>query len=128
MKKPLKSKIAAYNSGKIAELLCRLFMRLHGYRILVKNYHCGTGRKTAFGELDFVALKGREIVFCEVKKRQNSEDFLKALSYNQQQRIIRGGIYFIDHHKKYQLYSRRYDVFFVKFPFHIEWIKNALTG
>ena len=38
-------------------------------------------------ELDFVAAKGKRIVFCEVKKRKRSADFLYALSYKQQQRI-----------------------------------------
>ena len=126
MKKPYKLKISAKLSGNIAEFLCRLYMRCHGYRIVAKNYICGTGKKTAYGELDFVAVKGKTIVFCEVKQRQSNMDFLYALSYQQQQRILNGGQYFLRANPKYKKYEMRFDVFFVKLPFSIKWLKNAV--
>lgn len=126
MKKHSKLKISTKLSGKIAEFLCRMYMRFHGYRIVVKNYICGTGKKTPYGELDFVAIKGNSIVFCEVKKRQNNMDFLRALSYQQQQRILNGGQYFLRTNPKYKKYEMRFDVFFVKLPFSITWLKNAI--
>lgn len=70
MKKLWNLKITPYKSGQLAEFVCRLYMRLHGYRIIAKNYKCGSGKKTSCGELDFVAAKGKRIVFCEVKKRK----------------------------------------------------------
>ena len=94
MKKRLKLKISPNKSGKLAEFICRMYMRLHGYRIIAKNYVCGTGKKTPFGELDFVALKDKTVVFCEVKERKHDVDFLRALSYKQQERILNGGQYF----------------------------------
>lgn len=126
MRKPWKLKISNKISGKTAEWLCRMYMRLHGYRIVAKNYICGSGKNTPFGELDFVAIKSKQIVFCEVKKRQRNEDFLKALSYNQQKRIIHGGLYFLKMNPQYKQHTMQFDVFFVKLPFHIERIKNAL--
>ena len=126
MKKLFKSKISPYKSGYLAEFICRMFMRLHGYRIIAKNYRCGTGKKTPYGELDFVAIKGMNIVFCEVKKRQNDIDFSHALSYKQQERILNGGQYFMRVNPKYKKYSMRFDVFFVKLPFSIKWLKNAI--
>ena len=126
MKKHSKLKISARLSGKIAEFLCRIYMRFHGYRIVAKNYICGTGKKTPYGELDFVAIKGNSIVFCEVKKRQNNTEFLRALSYQQQQRILNGGQYFMRANPKYKKYEMRFDVFFVKLPFGITWLKNAI--
>lgn len=119
-------KISKKQSGTLAEFLCRIYMRLHGYRIIAKNYHCGSGKKTPYGELDFIALKGKRLVFCEVKKRRHEEDFLRALSYKQQQRIVRGGEYFVKHHRKYAMYKTQYDVFFVILPFFIKRIENAL--
>ncbi len=127
MRKHWNLKIKHNQSGKIAEFVCRMYMRFLGYRIVAKNYISGTGKKTPFGELDFVAVKGKSIVFCEVKKRQRNEDFLKALSYHQQQRIMRGGQYFIAHHPQYSSYTIQFDVFFVRLPWHIERIKNALN-
>ena len=126
MKKHFKLKISPYKSGYLAEFLCRMYMRLHGYRIIAKNYHCGTGKKTPYGELDFVAIRDKHIVFCEVKKRKNDTEFLRALSYKQQERILNGGQYFIKHHPQYKKYSMRFDVFFVKLPFSIRWIKGAI--
>lgn len=126
MKKLLKLKITPYNTGKLAEFLCRLYMRLHGYKIIAKNYHAGTGKKTPYGELDFVALKGNRIVFCEVKKRKKDTDFEKALSYKQQQRIINGGLNFIRKNKRYTSSLIQFDVFYVKLPFMIKRIENAI--
>lgn len=126
MKKPLNLKISPYKSGYLAEFVCRMYMRFHGYRVIAKNYHCGTGKKTPCGELDFVAVKGRTIVFCEVKKRQNDAEFLRALSYRQRQRILNGGQYFLRANPRYKGYSMRFDVFFVKLPFSIKWIRNAI--
>lgn len=128
MKKHWKLKTGNKQTGNLAEFLCRMYMRLHGYRIVAKNYICGTGKKTPFGELDFIAIRGKRIVFCEVKKRQHNEDFLKALSYKQQQRIMHGGQYFIAQHPQYKGFTIQFDVFFVKLPFHIERIPNALSA
>lgn len=126
MTKRFKLKITANQSGKIAEFMCRMYMRFSGYRIIAKNYRCGTGKKTPFGELDFVAVKGNVIVFCEVKKRQSNMEFLRALSYQQQQRILNGGQYFMRANPKYKKYEMRFDVFFVKLPFEIKHLKNAI--
>lgn len=126
MKKLLNLKITSYNSGKLAEFICRIYMRLHGYRIIAKNYRCGSGKKTPFGELDFVAVRGKTLVFCEVKKRNQRKNFLFALSSKQQQRILYGSQYFLKRYKKYSAYSMQFDVFFVQFPFYIRRIKNAL--
>ncbi len=127
MIKLFKSKITPYKSGYIAEFICRFYMILLGYRIVEKNYKCGTGKKSPFGEIDFIATKNKRIFFCEVKKRNNNVDFLSAISKQQQQRIINGGMYFIKHNKKYNSYLIEYDVFFVKLPFSIKRIKNAFT-
>lgn len=126
MKKLWNLKIKHNFAGKIAEFLCRMYMRLRGYRIIAKNYRCGSGKNTPYGELDFIALKRKTIVFCEVKKRKRNSDFLHALSFKQQKRIMAGGMYFMRKHKKYKGYYMRFDVFFVRFPLHIRHIKNAL--
>ena len=127
MKKRWNLKINNKQAGNFAEFLCRMYMRFAGYRIVAKNYICGSGKKTPFGELDFLAVKHKQIVFCEVKKRQHNEDFLKALSYKQQQRIMRGGLYFMRQNPQYKQHTVQFDVFFVRLPWHIERIKNALS-
>ena len=127
MKKRFKLKITPYKSGKYAEFLCRMYMRFLGYKIVAKNYRpLKKGRRTPFGELDFVAVKDKRIVFCEVKKRKNDMDFFKALSLEQQKRILNGGMNFLKANKKYASYNMEFDVFFVILPFKIKRIKNAI--
>ncbi|MBR5154595.1 MAG: YraN family protein [Alphaproteobacteria bacterium] len=127
MKKLLKLKITPYNSGILAEFLCRMYMRILGYRIIAKNYRSRTkGRRTPYGELDFVAIKKQRIVFCEVKKRKNDTDFCKALPLKQQKRIVNGGLNFLRQNKKFSSYKMEFDVFFVILPFKIKRIKNAI--
>jgi Holliday junction resolvase-like predicted endonuclease len=65
-------------------------MRCLGYKIIAKNYRCGSGKNTPYGEIDFIATKKNRIIFCEVKKRNSHKSFWKALSYNQQPRILSG--------------------------------------
>ncbi len=119
-------KITSNNAGKLAEFMCRCYMRLLGYRIIAKDYHCGRGKNTPYGELDFIALKNKTLIFCEVKKRKSNSDFLFALSPRQQKRILNGAQYFIRKNPQFSSFSQRFDVFFVRFPLHIKHIKNAL--
>ena len=126
MKKHWKLKIKTYNSGKLAEFICRCYMRCLGYKIIAKNYRCGSGKNTPYGEIDFIATKKNRIIFCEVKKRNSQKSFWKALSYKQQQRILLGGRYFINANPKYKKYITQYDVFWIKLPFSIKRFKNAL--
>lgn len=122
-----KSKISSNSAGRLAEWLCRMYMRVHGYRIVAKNYHCGTGKNTPCGELDFVAVRGKTLIFCEVKNRKNETHFLSALTYKQQQRILKGGSYFLNRNPQYKHHAIQFDVFFVKLPCSIYRIKNALS-
>lgn len=44
-----------------------LYLRLHGYRILERNFRCRQG------EIDIIARRGGVVVFVEVKLRKNAE-------------------------------------------------------
>ena len=65
-------------NGKLGELAARWYMRLHGYRIVCRNQVIGRG--TTAGELDFVACKGKVLVFVEVKERNKIELAMAAIS------------------------------------------------
>jgi len=61
-----------------------LYLRLHGYRIVERNFRCRQG------EIDIIARKGGFIVFAEVKLRKNA-DFGEArefVTYTKQRRVI----------------------------------------
>ena len=110
-------------TGKFGEFIARCFLRLKGYRILEKNYV--TGRKTTAGEIDIIALKGKTLVFVEVKTRKKLTDALYALSFQQQQRVMRGALCYLKSHKKYARYGMRFDAVFFAPPLHIKHIANA---
>ncbi len=54
--------------GRAGEELAASLMELKGYRVIKRNYYC------RYGEIDIIARKGEEVIFCEVKTR-TGEDF-----------------------------------------------------
>ena len=60
------------------------YLRLHGYRIVERNFRCRQG------EIDIIARKGEIVAFVEVKQRK-SADFGEArefVTYAKQHRVI----------------------------------------
>lgn len=112
-----------YHSGHWAEFLARSLFRLKGYRIVAANYI--TGKGTHAGELDFVAQKGKTLVFVEVKKRSTLENAAYALSEKQKLRIRNGAEAFLKKHPQYSSYDIRFDAVLVKLPFSLLHLKNA---
>ena len=62
--------------GKLGECIARIYLRLHLYKILEKNFRTNTG------EIDIIAKKGETIVFVEVKFRTNTEKGLPREAVN----------------------------------------------
>lgn len=112
-----------YYRGKYAEFLARIYMRLHGFKIIACNYVCGRG--TTVGEIDFVARRGKLIVFAEVKQRSSIMAAAYAIHKNQQKRLIRGAQNFIKNNPQYKNCDLRFDAILVVWPFRISHIKNA---
>ena len=113
----------SYAKGKYAEFLARLYMRLHGFSIVERNYISGRG--TTAGEIDFIAKRGHLLVFAEVKQRSSLDNAAYAISPQQQQRLIRGARNFIKNHPQYTGFDLRFDAVLVKLPFSIRHIPNA---
>lgn len=60
------------------------YLRLHGYRIVQRNFRCRQG------EIDIIARKGDVVAFVEVKQRKNA-DFGEAREFvtvSKQRRVI----------------------------------------
>lgn len=110
-------------NGKLGEFMARCYMRLYGYGIVCRNYV--TGRGTTAGEIDFVARKGKLLVFAEVKERNKIEHAVVAISRQQQKRIVVAAEVFLQHNPAYKDFDIRFDALFVKLPFTIVHIKNA---
>ena len=110
-------------AGNLAEFIARMVFRLKGYKILKKN-HKGKLKMPA-GEVDFIALKNKTIIFVEVKKRQTLEKAFYAIKPNQQKRIINAAKLFIKQNPHYQNCNIRFDAVLIKLPMNIVHIKNA---
>lgn len=111
------------SSGNLAEFIARCYFTFKGYEILEKNLK--NIRKSAIGEVDFIAKKGNTVIFVEVKKRQSIEKAKYAIKPTQQKRIVNAAKIFIKKHPIYQNYNLRFDAVLIKFPFKIVHIKNA---
>ena len=101
--------------GRRAEWWAALWLVLKGYRIVSRR------EKTASGELDIVARKGRILAIVEVKARHSLEEGINALTWHQQQRIIRGTSSFIGQRRKFAGLDIRYDLMVIRpwrLPFH----------
>jgi len=53
--------------GKFGEKIAENYLQSYGYAVVGRNF------KTYYGEIDLIAQKGDEILFCEVKARTSSD-------------------------------------------------------
>jgi len=98
------ARVKAYRRGVFAETLAALLFRLKGYRIVAKRY------KTPVGEIDLVALKGKRLVFVEVKRRKSTGDAAWTLPAKQRRRIVRAAQYWLAAHPDFAGHSISFDV------------------
>jgi len=110
-------------AGHFAEFLARIYMRCCGWKIVAKNVI--TGKGTHSGEIDFIVVKNKTIVFVEVKKRTNLETAAYAINPIQQQRIRNGAATFLKKNPQFTEYNMRFDAILIAFPCQIRHIENA---
>lgn len=81
-----------------------------GFKILDKNYFNRKGK--SLGEIDFIAVKGRDLAFVEVKTRTNTAFGRPAESVDmfKQQKLVRATKMFLKYNPKYRDYDYRIDV------------------
>jgi len=53
--------------GSFGEKQAEKYLRRYGYQVIDRNF------KTYYGEIDLIAIKGDEILFCEVKTRVGTD-------------------------------------------------------
>lgn len=97
----------AYQKGIEAEKISAQALQRKGYKILEQRY------KTPGGEIDLVALKGRSLVFVEVKAHKNEEQALYAVTEQSRRRIENAALHFIAHNEGYNEFDMRFDVMIV---------------
>lgn len=119
-------KMNSYIRGKYAEFLARNYMRLHGFSVVEQNYVCGRG--TTAGEIDFIAKRGKLLVFVEVKQRSSLEAAAYSISPRQQQRLIRGAQNFLKNNPQFNGFDMRFDAILIALPLTVKHIENAWSA
>ena len=71
----------AERSGRRGEALAAWYLRLKGWRILARRV------RSARGEIDLIARRGRTVVFVEVKWRRTADELASALDHHRLRRV-----------------------------------------
>ena len=108
--------------GSCYEKAAGIYLIEQGYEILEYNYRC------RYGEIDLVARDGEDLVFCEVKYRQNqrSGTALEAVDLRKQRNIRKVAEYYLMQHRVGDI-PCRFDVVGIEKNTFIL-IKNAFEG
>ena len=105
-----------YRRGRFSELLAAAMLMAKGYRILERR------RRTPYGELDIIAVRGKRLAFVEVKRRATREEAEAALTPYQARRIVRAAEYWIGRNTRYRDHDRGLDAVLVvplRLPAHL---------
>ncbi len=87
------------------------FLKRKGYRIIAQQF------RNQFGEIDIIALDGKQIVFVEVKTRTstNSGQLFEAVNRAKQQKLTKLALAWLKKKKRLDQ-SARFDVVSVVWP------------
>lgn len=113
----------ANKDGYVAEHIAAWCLRMKGYQILHMRY------KTAGGEVDILAKKGRTLAVIEVKKRRETAAALEAVTPRNRLRVEKALLHFLSENPEYAAYDMRFDVIAVGsdglWPFSVTHLDNA---
>ena len=93
--------------GRRAEWIARWWLQAKGYRILDHR------ARTAAGEIDLIASRGKVLAFIEVKARPSVDEAIGSVGPRQRGRIIRAASLWCARHVAFQGLHFRYDLFVV---------------
>jgi putative endonuclease len=106
---------ASFRFGLGAETKAAWLLRFKGYRILARRF------KTPAGEIDLVALRGRTLVFIEVKGRIDLASAHEAITASQKRRIAAAARAWLARNPDHMAMTQRFDAVFVsprRWPVH----------
>ena len=100
-------RVASERAGHWAEYAAAASLVLRGYRLLERR------RRTPYGELDLIAVRGRRLAFVEVKHRQNRAAGDASLSRAQSARMHAAAAYWLARKPHFRDYDQGFDAVFV---------------
>ena len=96
--------------GKLGEDLAAKEYERQGYKIIARNYIFPSGKQS--GEIDLICLKGKELVFVEVKLRKSNAFVgpFESVNLSKQRKLVRTVKLYLAHNRQYSDYDYRIDV------------------
>ena len=111
-----KGRLKNYRRGHRAEVLAAAYMMTKGYRILARRL------KTAAGEIDLIAVRGRRLAFVEVKRRATLAQCQASITPRLRQRVRRASSLWLAGRPRFHEYDQGFDVIFMRawrWPVHL---------
>lgn len=113
--------MTTYQIGLFSEWWARMYLRMHGFRIVANRMR--TGRNTNRAEIDIIARRGNLLLFIEVKAHKTTESAWNAISPHQISRLRSAAENYIARTRWHG--DARFDVILVH-RFHVQWIQGAI--
>jgi putative endonuclease len=113
---PRPERLAAFRLGLSAESRAAMLLIAKGYRIVARRW------RTPVGEIDIIARRRRELVFVEVKAREQLDMAAEGVTERGKRRNIAAAELWLAHHPDDAQRYLRFDVILVapgKMPRHI---------
>jgi len=98
--------------GRLAELAAAVLLLLKGYWII------GRRVRSAYGEIDLIAVRGRRLAMIEVKYRRSLSIAEQSVTHNQADRMATAAEQWMSRRAAYRDYSLSLDAIFIA-PWHL---------
>jgi putative endonuclease len=114
-------------TGRTAEQLASEYLQKKGFRLLECNY------RTKAGEIDLIMQDGEDLVFVEVRLRNNPHfgNAIDSIDQRKQQKIIKTANHYLSRNNLIDKVNCRFDVIGISYPQTkavIEWIQDAFPA
>lgn len=117
-----RSRRADERRGRLAELAAALLLIVKGYRILARRH------KSATGEIDLIAVRGRRLAFVEVKLRSTREEALSSIGPRQTARVRSAAQRWVWRHPSFREHEIGLDAVLIGRSFVPRHVANALQA
>jgi putative endonuclease len=97
--------------GNRSERAAARYLRRRGFHLISHNYRCSQG------EIDLIAVDGRELVFVEIRSTESPDPEIPAASVDRekQRRLTKAALHFL-HRKRLRDPVCRFDVIAIAWP------------
>lgn len=109
-------RLSRLRRGMTGEWVAAMLLMAKGYRLLARR------RRTPYGEIDIIAIRGKRVAFVEVKRRNTFEEAEAALSGGQARRICDAAEYWLSRNARYLEHEMGLDAILVvprRWPRHL---------